>query len=187
MRYGRDVWTKRMLATLAMLALAIVLGGCAGDDDEGGDPTATAETATQALPQNTPTAGTLSAANGNLITDSLCEALVPDGWVDDGTGRGSTSGGHAFVLFGGTVRSDADWDATDNLIATPSSGFAVASFERTDDSVHVVFANDRGFEFRKRFGNRYCDFRVTSRGPTISPDEQGFWDAVIQSLAPVQR
>jgi hypothetical protein len=53
--------------------------------------------------------------------------------------------------------------------------------------VYVVYADDRGFEFRKRFGNRYCDFRVTSRGRAIAPDEQAYWDAVIESLTPVQQ
>jgi len=199
MRRAIAIWKWRTLVTMAIFSI-VVLAGCAGDDDEGETPTATAATAAaatetpgQGLTLNTPpTTGTvapatLSAANGNVITDFQCEALIPDGWVDDGTGQGTTTGGHGFVLFGGTVRSDADWDATVNLIATPSAGFTVESLERTEDSVYVVYADDRGFEFRKRFGNRYCDFRVTSRGRAIAPDEQAYWDAVMQSLTPVQQ
>jgi hypothetical protein len=192
------IWNYRKLLSMAVLSI-VVLAGCAGNDDEGDAPTATADSAAaatetpgQELTLNTPTVAaslppaTLSAENGNVITDAQCEALIPDGWVDDGTGQGTTTGGHSFVLFGGTVRSDADWAATVNLIATPSAGFTAASLETTEDSIHVIYADDRGFEFRKRFENRYCDFRVTSHGPAIAPDEQAYWDAVIQSMMPVQ-
>src|SRR5215218_8374351 len=199
MRRAIAIWKWRTCLTIAILSV-VVLAGCGGNNDKGSTPTTTADSATaatetpgQGLALNTPTTtgtlppATLSAANGNVISDFQCEALIPDDWVDDGTGQGTTSGSHGFVLFGGTVRSDADWDATVNLIATPSAGFTVESLERTEDSVYVVYADDRGFEFRKRFGNRYCDFRVTSRGRAIAPDEQAYWVAVMESLTPVQQ
>ena len=194
MRIARQ-FTNRWRSWCVMLPMVLVLAlaGCAGDDDEGETPTAPpGETPTQAAAGVTPTVAgtlppaTLSAVNGSVITDGVCEGLIPAGWVDDGTGRGSTTGGHAFTLFGGQVRSDAEWEATIDLIATPAAGNGVESLDRTDDSIYVVYADGRGFEFRKRFGDRYCDFRVTERAGPIPPEEQVYWGAVIESLAPVQ-
>jgi hypothetical protein len=188
-------WRKwwRSQAAVLSLVLILALASCATNDDEGDTPTAPdGRTPTQAPARPTPTVAatlppaTLSAANGNTISDGVCRALVPEGWVDDGTGRGTTSGGHRFVLFGGRVRNDAEWNAATDIVATPTAGKTVASIERTVDSIHVVYGDDRGFEFRKRFGDRYCDFSVASNSRSISPEERAFWSAVIGSIEPAQ-
>lgn len=168
---------------IVMLAVLIVATGCTTADDEGDEPTPPVATATQAVAP-TATGGALTEVNGQAISDGVCLAVIPDGWVDDGTGRGTISGGGAFVLFGGRVTSDAAWEIAVNVVATPEAGRGVASEERTADSIRVVFADDRGFEFRKRFGNRYCDLTVTSTRP-FSPEEQAIWPAITETLAPV--
>jgi hypothetical protein len=178
--------SHRAFSVLAVLLLTVTLAACSSDDDEGDDPTATAvpPTVTATVTQLPPT---LSAGNGNVISDGVCEVLIPEGWVDDGTGKGATASGHVFILFGGSVRSDAEWATSVDLVATPTAGLTIESIEETADSIYVTYANDRGFEFRKRFGVRYCDFQVTSRGGPISEDEQSYWPAVTQSLAPVSQ
>ena len=185
-------WRSRIAVLSVVLTLALT--GCTTADDEGETPTAVngqTPTQTQAQPtastQATLPPATLSAANGNTISDGVCQAIIPEGWVDDGTGRGTSSGGHRFVLFGGRVRSDAEWNAAAEIIATPAAGRTVASLERTEDTIHVVYGDGRGFEFRKRFGDRYCDFSVTSAFSPISSEEQAYWPAVIANLAPVQQ
>jgi hypothetical protein len=176
-----------------ILLLTFSLAGCTTSDDEGDPPTEPAgatSTATSSRPTKTVASATgeaLSDANGQSISDGVCQALIPDGWVDDGTGRGSTSSGGRFVLFGGHILGDAEWQTASNFVATPAAGRTIASLERTSDSIHVVFGDDRGFEYRKRFGNRYCDLAVSSLSRPIPPEEQAYWPAVIESLKPVQQ
>jgi hypothetical protein len=185
------VVTRQWRFWSVIVALIAVLGtaGCTTEDDEGDEPTPTAgasatsaadPTATSA---STETAGAQTQINGQAISDGVCLAVIPDGWVDDGTGRGTTSDGGRFVLFGGRVLNDAAWQSAVNAVATPSAGRAVASDERTADMIHVVYADDRGFEYRKRFGNRYCDLSVTSSRP-ISAEAQAIWPAILETLEP---
>jgi hypothetical protein len=175
---GRGRWLNGVMAVL----FAFTVAGCSTDDDEGEEPTQTA--APTATVQPSATAGSQGLVSGQAISDGICLAVIPDGWVDDGTGRGSTNGGGRFVLFGGSVASDAAWQAAVNVVATPTANRSIASLEQTADSIHVTFADGRGFEYRQRFGNRYCDLTVTRSTP-FTPEEQAVWPAIIDTLAPV--
>ena len=179
-----------------LLALAVVLAACSTNDDEGDDLTsAPPPTATLAAAQPTsaaPTAATtgpvatLTDAAGNLISDGFCQATIPDGWVDDGTGRGTTTSGARFTLFGSSLTSNAAWQQAAQLVATPTSGRPIAAIERTETSVRVFFAEDRGFEYRARFADRYCDLYIYRTAGAVPEQERGVWEAVIASLGPAE-
>jgi hypothetical protein len=185
MRYGR-LW-----GVLITLCLVLTVAGCTTEDDEADEPTqgpAATETTSPIPPTATvaatSTIGSLSQVNGQAISDGVCLAIIPEGWVDDGTGRGTTSGNGRFSLFGGNVANDAAWQSAVNAVATPRAGRSIASDERTADTIHVVYADGRGFEYRKRFGSRYCDLTVTANAP-FTPEQQAIWPAIIDTLEPV--
>jgi hypothetical protein len=183
------------VSTLAVLCLmlTLLLSACATGDDEKSDeptPAGSGPTATASADEPTRVASTvepedLSDVNGQIISDGLCQALIPDGWVDDGTGRGTTTSGGRFVLFGGRAATDSDWERAADVVGTPTAGRAIDSLEREDDAVRALFAEDRGFEYRKRFDTLYCDLTVTS-GKAVPETERAFWDAIIESLKPAE-
>ncbi len=180
---------------LVALLFAVVVVACSTSDDEGETPTSTPQPSATSAPAEltvppiattgVPATIELTDANAQIVTDGICQVLVPDGWVDDGTGRGTTSGGHRFVLFGGRLTTSTSWATAINVVATPASGRTISSVEKTDDSILALFADDRGFEYRERFDSIYCDLTVSSVSRPISPDERAYWDAVIESIEPV--
>lgn len=186
-----------MSIAVATVLVALTLSACSrgGDDkpssttvpESSSSPTSAQPTAKPTEIDGTAKPSALTDANSQSITDGVCVALIPDGWVDDGTGRGTTTSGARFVLFGGRVSSDADWTAAIDIVATPTAGEPVSSVDRDDDSIHVVYADDLGFEYRKRFDTVYCDFTVTSSSKAIAEDERAFWPAIIDSLGPANR
>lgn len=169
---------------VAVLAM-VVIAGCTTDDDDAPDATVTTapELPTAAA---SPTSNTTSLVSGQGISDGICLAVIPDGWVDDGTGRGTISGGGRFVLFGGRVATDAAWQAAVDAVATPAAGRDVATVEESADHVFVTYGDNRGFEYRKRFGDRYCDLNVTGVRP-FTDEEMAVWPSIIQTLEPVTR
>jgi hypothetical protein len=192
---------------LAVVVIAaILLAACTTKDDEDNEtPTAVPATLAPSTPSSaplpSPTAGglkpaatlgtvatvvqaTLSAANGQTISDGICVATIPDGWVDDGTGHGTTLSGAQYVLFGGRLRSDDDWKKAVDLVKEQAKLKKDAKVSEGDDFVRVDLPNDGGFEYRVRLENRYCDFSVTGGAQPIPPEERVFWDAIIASLAP---
>jgi hypothetical protein len=186
----------RCLALLFLVGFA--LSACSTNDDEGDQrtsnpaPTATlvasvptTVTATGAAPTNGAVA-TLTDASGQQISDGVCRATIPDGWVDDGTGRGTTNSGARFTLFGSMLAGDAAWRAALDVVATPTTGRLIASTQRTVASIRVDFADNRGFEYRARFGDRYCDVYVYRTTGPVPDQERAVWDAVIASLGPAE-
>ncbi len=193
MRVGRRGLERVGSWAFIALVIATLLSACSTGDDEGDTPAPSnaAATATTGAGQPTSTTGALPPAdltdiNGQLISDGLCQALIPDGWVDDGTGRGTTASGGRFVLFGGRVSSDADWERSVEIVSTPAAGGAIGSIEREDDSIYVTYTGDLGFEVRRRFGSQYCDLTVSSSTKPIPEGERAFWPAIIESLRPVE-
>lgn len=186
--------TARWLVLL--LIAGAILSACTTKDDEGDEPTANpTPTATLAPVTATsvgtigagPTQGavaTLSDAAGQRISDGLCQATIPDGWVDDGTGRGTTSSGARFTLFGSVLGDDAAWRSAADVVATPAASRPISAIRRTAASVRIDFADNRGFEYRARYGDRYCDFYVYRSAGPIPDQERAVWDAVIASLGP---
>jgi hypothetical protein len=176
---------------LIIVALMIggILAGCSSDDDEG-DPTATAvpPSPTSTTAASTAAASTVAptviSGSGQVITDGICQANVPDDWVDDTTGRGTTSSGAKYVLFGGRVRSDDAWNEAVELVKSQAESKEGSNVAEADTSIRVDFADNRGFEYRVRFDAIYCDFSVTSTSEIPEP-ERTLWDGIITSLVPV--
>jgi hypothetical protein len=73
-----------------------------------------------------------------------------------------------------------------DVVATPAAGRAMASVNRKDDSIDVIYADNRGFEYRARFNDRYCDFTVYRAGAAIPQEEMAYWDAIISTLGPAE-
>jgi hypothetical protein len=197
---------RPIAALLAAFVAGVLLAGCSTSDDEGDKtPTvgttatiaASAETggattppATQLTPASTQPSSetvvpaTLGAGNGETISDGICQATTPAGWVDDGTGRGTTTSGVRYVLFGGLLKTNEDWQEAVDLVKKQAESTPDAKVTSGDDFIRVDLPNDRGFEYRGRFGDRYCDFTVTGASRPIPADERAFWDAIIASLGP---
>jgi hypothetical protein len=190
---------------LALALSLVVLAGCSSDDDENDEtptsvPVTLAPATSAAGGQPSPTSGgltpaattaaaetvvpaTLSAANGLPITDGTCRATIPDLWVDDGTGRGTTLSGARYVLFGNRLRNDDAWAAAVESVKSEADRRQGSEVVQDEDFIRVVFPDDRGFEHRQRLGDTYCDFRVDSSSGPIPPEERAFWDAIVSSLA----
>jgi hypothetical protein len=71
------------------------------------------------------------------------------------------------------------------LLEDQAKKTADAVVTKTDDSVRIDLPANRGFEYRARFGNRYCDISVTASSE-IPEDERATWDTLIASLAPIE-
>lgn len=195
------VLSGRSRSLLLLLLLGALLAGCSTSDDEGDEtPTSVPATLAPSTPGGATTPATtaatvsatgattvpasLAATNGQTISDGICQTTIPDTWADDGTGRGTTSSGAKYVLFGGRVRSDDDWKQAVELVKNQSASKEGAKVSEGDDFVRVDLGDDRGFVYRGRFEDRYCDFSVTSTAGAIPPEERAFWDAIVAGLAP---
>ena len=176
------------------MLIGLVLAGCSTGGDKKVTPatsslvTVTATSGTGPKATVAATSGTakpveLTAANAQFVSDGLCQMLAPEGWVDDGTGRGTTAAGARFVLFGGRLTSSTSWATAINVVATPTSGRSIASIDKNDLSIRAVDADDRGFAYRERFDSIYCDLTVSSASMPISQHERAYWDAIIESIA----
>ncbi|MGH2560888.1 MAG: hypothetical protein ACRDJH_17625, partial [Thermomicrobiales bacterium] len=200
-RHGWWIWSQGI--AVAML-LAVTLSACISDDDDDPEPTATAPAATapaapQASPAGSPVASPaaspVAASPGSPprplptfppgvslpISDAICRAQIPNGWVETTPGRGSTLGGDRFILFGGRIADDDAWATAVDLVvqAAPDT----AEIEQGYRFVLVTRAEDRGFKYRARFDAIYCDFTVSGSGP-IPEEEQADWERIMGSLGP---
>lgn len=191
-------------AVVASLLLP-VLAACTTSDDEGEQETPVALTPTIAV---TPAAGTMVAtasvsapqtlateevppatldpASAQVITDRVCQVRVPVDWVETGAGRGTTPSGARFEVFGNRLTSDSEWQAAVELLLNQVHARPGATVERDDTFIRVTYADHRGFVYRARFPDRYCDFSVTSLTGPIPATERAFWDAIIATLAPAE-
>jgi hypothetical protein len=188
-----------------VVLLCTLLAGCSSKDDEseGNTPTPVPATQTPSSATQAPTAATagltqvatagggaatvpasLVAGSGQPISDGICQASIPDDWVDDGTGHGTTTSGAKYELFGGLLKSSDDWKEAVDLVKSQAATIDGAKVSGDDNFVRVDLPDDHGFEYRGHFADRYCDFSVTSTGGAIPPAERGAWDAIIASLAP---
>lgn len=172
------------LRLLIAVLCAAVLAGCSTDDDEA-DPTPTQVPPTPTLTAVAVTvAPTVIVGDGEIASDGICQVILPEGWVDDTTGRGSAPSGARFELFGGRIRSDEAWTEAVDLVKQGAASRQGAEITETENSIRVDFADGRGFDYRARYGDIYCDFTVTSPR-TIPEDEQAQWESIIASLSPV--
>lgn len=183
-----------------------LLAACTTSDDEGEEETPAAPTPTVAV---TPAAGTMVAtasvpatqspateeelppatldpASAQVITDRVCQARIPADWVETGAGRGTTPSGARFEIFGNRLASDDEWQAAVELLLNQVKARPGATVERGDTFVRVTYADHRGFVYRARFPDRYCDFSVTSVSGPIPAEERAYWNAIIATLAPAE-
>jgi hypothetical protein len=200
--------TRTARWALLFSLLMPLLAACTTSDDEGEEETPAAPTPTAVV---TPAAGTsvptasapamatrspateeelppatLDPASAQVITDRVCQARIPAGWVETGAARGTTPSGARFELFGNRLASDAEWQAAVELLLNQVKARPGATVERDDTFVRVTYADHRGFVYRARFPDRYCDFSVTSVSGPIPAEERAYWDAIIATLAPAE-
>ncbi len=178
--------TSRMLRALIAIPLILFLVACGGDDDP--DPTPTPETSGVTA---TTTAGIAiepgERPNGSIsgLTQRLslngCRVTIPLDWVSEGDGTGTTRTGAHFTLYGGPIASDQAWQNAVQLVAQQATRRGVESLTGGDDWVMAVLSNDRGFTFRARFENRYCDISVSGIS-AIPQSERDAWNGIIGSL-----
>ena len=161
----------RRLAPILIALLLVVLAGCGGGDDP--DPT----------PPPIPTS-TASLA-GSTATDGICQVTIPDDWVDDGTGRGQTSLGDRWTVFGGTIASDDAWVRAIELVKA-QVGTDGATVDQTDTAITITQANGRGYVHRERFGSRYCEFSVKTTADR-SAEVVTEWQQSAATLQPIQK
>jgi predicted secreted protein len=210
----RRIWHRSIIFAIRWVALfgllVPLLVACTTSDDEGDEetsatstPTATT-TATAVHGTTTATAGmpaaatqtpateepvppaTLDPGTSQVITDRVCQARVPLDWVETGAGRGTTPSGARFELFGNRLTTDDDWQAAVELLLNQAKARPGATVEQDETFVRVVYADQRGFVYRARFPDRYCDFSVTSLTGPIPAAERAFWDAIIATLTPAE-
>jgi hypothetical protein len=157
----------RSLAAGLTLIIVPLLTACGGDKATPATPTATAAA---------------SFAAGSAISDGICRAVVPDDWVSDGAGRGSTPSGARFALFGGMIASDESWQKGASLVETQAAAQPQATVEESTNRVAVRSSDSRSYSVRVRLADRYCDFSLTSY-TAIPTAELGVLPAIEASLA----
>jgi hypothetical protein len=128
---------------------------------------------------------TFASGSGQIVTDGICQATVPDDWADSGAGSGTTASGARYAVFGNIIRTDDAWNQAVKLVKDAAAKTEGANVTEGDNFVRVDYPDDKGFEYRGRFDDRYCDFSVTSSVRPIPEEERAFWDAIIASMAPV--
>ncbi len=158
---------RRLLAVSLLVVVVSWLTACGGGDDKDATPTATAF-----APGTT----------GSVISDGICQAIVPDDWVSDGTGHGSTPSGARFALFGGKLISDASWPTAEALVATQAAAQPLSTVEHGDGRIIVRSSNDRTYSIRVQLPDRYCDFSLASSA-AIPAAELELLPAIESSLA----
>jgi hypothetical protein len=171
------------LGLATVLLPVVLLGACGGGEKK--EPTATAAQGTSVVVDTAVTEGTLTSV-GSSATDGLCQVTIPDTWVDDGTGRGVTSQGDQWLVFGNKIASDEAWNSARDLLKSQMSGRDGVEIKETDDSISVTLANGRGYVDRVRFRDRYCEFSVMSnrdQPETVTVT----WLSVADTLAPFEQ
>ena len=161
-----------------LLVLLCVLAACGGDEEK--DATSTPPGIPTATAEIVPTAD-LGSIAGSTATDGICQMTIPDDWVDDGTGRGVTTQGDQWSLFGGSIADDAGWTSAKELLKSQMSGQEGVEVRDDGNIVTILVPNGRGFVVRERIENRYCEFAVTARGDR-SEEIASLWTAISDSI-----
>ncbi len=172
----------RLLAILSIVTLV----ACGGQDD---DPTPTPDGALMtpapggiAIPVGDPPSGEFSELTQNLLFDG-CRVTLPLIWTSFGDGTGITPSGANFTINGGSIASDDAWERAVQLVASQAQRRGAGDMVRGDDWVYVETAGDRGFTYRVRFDNRFCDVAVLGTGAAPA-SEVSVWPAIVDSVAP---
>jgi hypothetical protein len=180
-----------LLRAMTAFVLTVALTACGIGASGGDDPTPTATTSPK-LPGSINVtvevtsdasqrpSGSLDGLVQNLSVNG-CRVTIPLEWVSVGDGSGTTASGARFTLYGGAISSDQAWENAVSLVADQANRQGASSLTRGDDWIYAILSNDRGFTFRARFDDRYCDFSVL--GVRAVPEaERHTWNAVAASL-----
>ncbi|MCC6705637.1 MAG: hypothetical protein IT334_12215 [Thermomicrobiales bacterium] len=172
-----------VIHTIMALFLIVTLAACGGGSSS---PTPTPQ------PQVTPTPGGIDIPRGERPSGSFsglsqrllfdrCRVTIPLTWTSFGNQTGVTPTGANFTINGGSIPTDVAWERAVQLVASQATRRGVGEMIRGDDWVYAKLANDRGFTYRVRFGDRFCDVAVLGTGPA-SGDEVSAWPAIINSI-----
>ena len=174
------------VSVLLALFVLLTLTACGGDSN---DPTPTPEAAQVTptpggidIPTGDRPSGSFSGLTQNLLFDQ-CRVTMPLDWTSFGDNTGVTPSGANFTINGGPIASDTDWERAVQLVAQQATRRGAGDMVRGDDWVYAEIAGDRGFTYRVRFDDRFCDIAVL--GPTAAPtSERNVWPAIISSVEP---
>jgi hypothetical protein len=177
----------KLFRALIAIPLLLLLSACGGSDDPdptptqavSGNVTATSASGIPIEPGERP-GGSLSGLTQRLSLNG-CRVTIPLDWVSEGDGTGTTRSGAHFTLYGGPIASDQAWTNAVNLVATQATRRGVERLTGGDDWVMALLGGGRGFTFRARFENRYCDFSVSGIG-AVPESEREIWNGIIGSL-----
>lgn len=170
------------LWALSGLTLILLLGACGGGD--GQEPTATARVE-PTTSSDAPATLTVVPGQGSIATDGMCQVIIPDNWVDDGTGRGATAQGDRWSVFGNHIADDQGWTSAQDLLKSQLGDEVDAKISESDTAITVELPDGRGFVLRQRFEDRYCDFTVMAE--QNRPEEvTAIWQGVAATLTPRQ-
>lgn len=181
-----------LLRAMTAIVLIVSLAGCGiGSPGKDDDPAPTATTAAQqpgtinvtvtvTVDASQRPGGSLSGLVQNLSVNG-CRVTIPLEWVSVGDGSGTTASGARFTLYGGPIASNQAWENAISLVADQANRQGAQSLTRGGDWIYAILSNDRGFTFRARFDDRYCDFSVL--GVRAIPEaERDTWNAIAASL-----
>jgi hypothetical protein len=171
------------------IVLTMVLAACGAGSPGKSDPTPTATSESSGIVNVTvsvtvdasqrPT-GSLDGLVQNLSVNG-CRVTIPLDWVSVGDGSGTTASGARFTLYGGAIANDAAWENAITLVADQANRQGATSLTRGGDWIYAILNRDRGFTYRVRFDDRYCDFSVLGVR-SIPETERATWDPVSASL-----
>jgi hypothetical protein len=178
---------KMLTKPLVALLLIGILTACGGGSD---DPTPTPDLSSQITPTPggivIPTGerpdGNFSGLTQRLLFDG-CRVVMPIEWTSFGDRTGVTPSGANFTINGGSIASDLSWERAVQLVAQQATRRGPGTIIRGDDWVYAELSDNRGFTYRVRFGDRFCDVAVQG---TVAPPqtERATWPAIIGSVEP---
>jgi len=120
---------------------------------------------------------------GVLVGDGICQTRVPTAWVEESPGNGTTPGRNRFVVYGNRLSGDAAWTNAVTLF-TEQVERAGATVESGEGWVRAIYPDGRGFAYRARFADRWCDVRLTARSGALPDGEALAWEAIVANLEP---
>jgi hypothetical protein len=173
---------RRFVSLALAMGLVLLLPACGGGDDN--DPTAVPTSRPGLAPTSAPI-GSPPPANrpGTVVSDGICQARLPAGWVEEAAGSGSTASGNRFAVYGNRLNGESAWTNAASLFTTQLEN-AGATVEEGDGWVRATYPDGRGFAYRARFDDRWCDVRLTARSGALPEVEAQAWEAIEASLGP---